>query len=195
MFRRLLYVAGLGLIGVALLGSSQCQNNTNNGVGPDGPNFVTTLAVEDANGNAASSFSPGQQIQLVLSVRNRSNTSQTISFNTAQQYNFVVLNSGSAAEMWTWSLSQSFAQSTSSLSIAAGQTQTFTVSWNQVADNGQLVPSGNYEAIAGITCVNNSSSSSSTSAASNCMPAGVPAASDLVPSVYISTLAPFTIQP
>jgi len=196
MFRRLIYLAGFGLITAALLGSTQCQNNTNNGVGPNGPNFVTTLAVEDANGNASSSFSPAQQIQFVLSVRNRSTTSQTISFNTAQQYNFVVLNSGSATEVWAWSLSQSFTQATSSLTIAAGQTQTFTVVWDQTADNGLAVPSGNYEAIAGLTCVNSSSSSSSSSSstANNCMPAGVPGSGDLVPSVYISTLVPFTIQ-
>lgn len=194
MFRRLIYLAGLGLIAAALLGSTQCQNN-NSGVGPNGPNFVTTLAIEDTSGNTASSFSPAQQIQLVLSVRNRSTTSQTISFNTVQQYNFVILNSGSATEVWTWSLSQSFAQTTSSLTIAAGQTQTFTVVWDQTADNGQAVPSGNYEAIAGLTCVNNSSSSSSSSSsASNCMPTGVPGSSDLVPSVYVSTLMPFTIQ-
>ncbi|MGH8281434.1 MAG: BsuPI-related putative proteinase inhibitor [Gammaproteobacteria bacterium] len=197
MFKRSIYLAGLTLVAAALLGSTQCQNNNNNGVGPNGPNFVTTLAVEDASGNAASNFSPGKQIQFVLSVRNRSTTSQTISFNTAQQYNFVVLNSGSATEVWTWALSRSFAQTTSSLTIPAGQTQTFTVVWDQMPDNSsQLVPSGNYEAIAGLTCVNSSSSSSSSpsSAANNCMPTGVPGSGDLVPSVYISTLVPFTIQ-
>ncbi|MGH8306781.1 MAG: BsuPI-related putative proteinase inhibitor [Gammaproteobacteria bacterium] len=188
-------IAGIAVCAGMLLGASQCQTNTNNGTGPDGPLFVTTLAVEDVNGNSISTFSPGQQIQFVLSVRNRSSSSQTISFSTAQQYNFVVLNSGSATEVWTWSLGQTFSQNTTTLQIAAGQTQTYSFTWDQTDDSNQLVPSGNYEVIGGITCTNSSSSSSSSSSTvSNCMPTGVPTSDQLVPSVYISTLMPFTIQ-
>ncbi|MBU6469922.1 MAG: hypothetical protein KGL00_08935 [Gammaproteobacteria bacterium] len=195
MFRRLIYLTAFGLLAAALLGSTRCQNTVNNGIGPDGANFVTTLAVEDANGNAASSFSAGQQIQFVLSVRNRSTTSQTISFSTAQQFNFAVVNSGSATEVWTWSLGQAFSQIATRLTLQAGQTQTFTVIWNQVGDNGQLVPSGNYEVIGGLTCNSGSASGSSNSSANvACMPSGVPGSGNLAPSVYVSTLVPFTIQ-
>ncbi|MGB9429184.1 MAG: BsuPI-related putative proteinase inhibitor [Gammaproteobacteria bacterium] len=184
-----------GLLTGLLLGSTQCQTTNNNGTGPDGPLFVTTLAIEDANGNIASSFSAAQEIQFVLSVRNRSTTAQTVTFNTGQQVNFAVFDTGTATEVWTWSLAQTFTQTTTSLTIPAGQTQTYTVTWDQVDDSGQAVPAGNYEAIGGLTCVNSSSSSNSTSStASNCMPTGVPASGDLVPSVYISTLVPFTIQ-
>lgn len=195
MVRQLARATCFGLLAAALLGNTQCQSNTNNGIGPDGPNFVTTLAVEDANGNATSSFSPGQQIQFVLSVRNRSTTNQTISFNTAQQYNFAVFESGSATEVWTWSLSQSFTQNATTLTIPAGQTQTFTVVWNQTDDAGQLVSSANYEVFAGLTCnYTSSSSNSSASVGTTCMPTGVPGSGDLAPSVYVSTLVPFTIQ-
>ncbi|MGH8402441.1 MAG: BsuPI-related putative proteinase inhibitor [Gammaproteobacteria bacterium] len=188
-------IAGIAVCAGMLLGASQCQTNTNNGTGPDGPLFVTTLAVEDVNGNSISTFSPGQQIQFVLSVRNRSSSSQTISFSTAQLYNFVVLDSGTATEVWTWSLGQTFSQNTTTLTIAANQTQTYTIIWDQTGDSGQAVPSGNYEVIGGITCTNSSSSSnSSSSTVNNCMPTGVPTSDQLVPSVYISTLVPFTIQ-
>lgn len=194
MFQRIIYVAGFALIAAALLGNTQCQSTSNNGIGPNGPNFVTTLAVEDANGNAASSFTPSQQIQFVLSVRNRSTTSQTISFSTVQQYNFAVFESGTATEVWTWSLSQTFTQNTTTLTIPAGGTQTFTVVWNQLDDAGQLVPSGDYEVIGGVTCNYSNSSTTSSSASAVCMPTGVPSSGDLAPSVYISTLVPFTIQ-
>ncbi|MGA9855185.1 MAG: BsuPI-related putative proteinase inhibitor [Gammaproteobacteria bacterium] len=195
MMRVLRALFGLLLAGM-LLGSTQCQNTTNDGTNSDGPIFVTTLAVEDANGNAASSFSQGAEIQFVLSVRNRTSSSQTISFSTAQKYNFEVLDSGTATEAWTWSLGQSFTQSTTSLTFAAGETQTFTVTWDQVDDTDQPVPTGSYEVIGGMTCTNNSSSSSSssTSTSSTCMPTGIPTSDQLVPSVYISTLVPFTIQ-
>lgn len=196
MLSRFIHVAGVVLIAVFLLGANQCQSSTTNGIGSDGPVFVTTLAVEDASGNVASTFNSGDEIQFVLSVRNRSSSSQTISFSTAQQYNFEVVDSGTATEVWTWSLAQSFSQSTSSLNFQAGETQTFTVTWPQVNDTNQLVPTDTYEAIGGMTCNNSSSSSStsSTSASINCMPTGIATSDQLAPSVFISTLVPFTIQ-
>ncbi|MGH8280144.1 MAG: BsuPI-related putative proteinase inhibitor [Gammaproteobacteria bacterium] len=195
MVKRMIYLAGIGLCAAALLGSTQCQSTDNNGIGSNGANFVTTLAVEDTNGNATGSFAPSQQIQFVLSVRNRTTTSQTISFNTGQQYNFSVFNSGTATEVWTWSPHQAFTQDPTTLTIPAGETQTFTVVWNQLDDAGQLVPSGDYEVIAGVTCNYTGSSNSSTSSASAaCMPTGVPGSGALVPSVFVSTLVALTIQ-
>lgn len=195
MMRMLRALFGVLLAGM-LLGSSQCQNTNNDGTNSNGPIFVTTLAVEDADGNATSSFSLGEQIQFVLSVRNRTSSSQTLSFSTGQQYNFEVLDSGTDTEVWTWSLGQLFPQITSTLTLQAGETQTFTVTWDQVDDNTQAVASGNYEVIGGVTCTNNSSSSSSSSSStsSTCMPTGIPTSDQLVPSVFISTLVPFTIQ-
>jgi len=196
MLSRIIHIAGVALLALMLLGANQCQTSTTNGIGSDGPVFVTTLAVEDANGNAASTFNSGDPITFVLSVRNRSSTSQTISFSTGQQYNFEVVDSGTATEVWSWSLTQSISPNSSSLTINAGQTQTFTGTWNQLNDSNQLVPTGTYEAIGGVTCTNgnNSSSSSSTSASINCMPTGIATSDQLAPSVFISTLVPFTIQ-
>ena len=196
MLTRVIHIAGVAVCAALLLGATQCQSSSSNGIGPNGPVFVTTLAVEDANGVLSNTFSSGETIQFVLSVRNRSSSSQTLTFNTSQQSNFAVLDSGTATEVWTWALGQSFSQSTTSLTIAAGQTQTFTVTWNQTDDNQQLVPSGAYEVIAGLTCTNGSSSASSSTSSANplCMPTGIPTSGQLAPSVYISTLAPFTIQ-
>jgi len=193
MLTRVIHIAGVVVCAALLLGATQCQSSSTNGIGPDGPVFVTTLAVEDANGNLASTFLPAQPIQFVVSVRNRSSSSQTISFSTAQQYNFVVLDSGTATEVWTWSLGQSFSQNATSLTFQAGQTQTFSFTWTQVNDSGQAVANGSYEVIGGLTCTNGSSSSSS-SASTTCMPTGIPTSVQLAPSVYISTLVPFTIQ-
>jgi len=93
-------------------------------------------------------------------------------------------------------LEQVFGQTLTTLTWQPDETKTFTVTWNQVSDGNQLVAAGNYEAIAGLTCANSSSSSSSSSSstANNCMPTGVPGSGNLVPSVYVSTLVPFTVQ-
>ena len=197
MLKLVARVAGIGVCTWMLLGATQCQNTTTtNGIGSDGPVFVTSLAVEDANGNPASTFLSATNIQFVLSIRNRSSSNQTISFNTAQQYNFEVVQSGTANEVWTWSVNQQqFSQNTTSLTINAGQTQTFTVTWNQANDSGQQVPTGSYEVIGGLTCNNSSSTSSSSStSATNCMPTGSLSSDQLVPTVFVSTLVPFTIQ-
>ena len=194
MLTRLLHIAGIILCVTFLLGANQCQTSTTNGTGSDGPVFVTTLAVEDANGNSVSTFLSTTNIQFVLGIRNRSTSNQTIAFSMGQQYNFEVLQSGTATEVWTWALDQSqpFSQNSSSLTIKAGQTQTFSVIWNQLDDNGQQVLAGSYEVIGGLTCTNSSSSSSSASIA--CMPTGISTSDQLAPSVFISTLVPFTIQ-
>ena len=199
MFKLFVRVTGIGVCTWMLLGATQCQNTTTNGIGSDGPVFVTSVAVEDANGNPTSTFLSATNIQFVLSVRNRSTSNQTISFSTGQQYNFEVVQSGTVNEVWTWSVNQQqFSQNTTSLTINAGQTQTFTVTWNQSNDSGQQVPTGSYEVIGGLTCNNSSSSSSSSSSsptsATNCMPAGSLSSDQLVPTVFVSTLEPFTIQ-
>ena len=77
MLTRLIRIVGVAVCAALLLGATQCQSSSSNGIGPDGPVFVTTLAVEDANGVLSSTFSSGETIQFVLSVRNRSSSSQT----------------------------------------------------------------------------------------------------------------------
>ncbi|MDE2090750.1 MAG: hypothetical protein KGJ08_02460, partial [Gammaproteobacteria bacterium] len=67
MLTRIIRITGITLCAALLLGATlrQCQSTTTNGIGPDGPVFVTSVAVEDANGVLTSIFSPGQTIQFV----------------------------------------------------------------------------------------------------------------------------------
>lgn len=72
--RLLLRFAGIILCAVVLLGNTQCQQSSNISGQSDGsPIFVTTLAVENANGVPTTSFTSGESIQFVLSVHNRTN--------------------------------------------------------------------------------------------------------------------------
>ena len=73
---KLMRATALVLAAILLLGNTRCQNNSSSST--TSPVFITTLAVEDANGNPATTFSQGQSIQFVLTVRNRTDMDQNI---------------------------------------------------------------------------------------------------------------------
>ncbi len=185
---RVLAIAGCAAL---LLGTSQCQTTSTNNV--NGPVFVTSVTTLDANNQPASSFSQGQSVTFQLSVRNRSHSAQTLWFNTAQQYNFVVVTAGTSNVAWYWSAGQLFTQGFTSLTFQPGQTQLFTVSWNQANTLGQLVSIGSYEVVGGVTYFNTSGASNPANN-SDAMATGIPAASQIMPTQYVSSLTPFSIQ-
>lgn len=170
--RRLIYLL-LPACAMAM-GATQCQIGTS----ADSPDFVTTVVVQDANGLSADSFSAGQQIQFVVNIRNRSSVSQTLTFPTAQIYDFYVIDAGTTDVVWHWSAAHTFTQSTTSLSFSAGQTRTYTVTWSQLGDDSQAVAAGDYEVQGRIVA-----------------DADTAGESDFQPSDYRSTLSLFTILP
>ncbi len=170
--RRLLYLLLPGC--VMALGATQCQIGNQN----DSPDFVTTVAVQDANGQSADTFSAGQQIQFVVSIRNRSDVSQTLTFPTAQVYDFYVVKAGTTDIVWHWSAAHTFAQTTTNLTFSAGQTRTYTVTWSQLGDDSQAVAAGDYEVQGRIVADADTASEG-----------------DFQPSDYRSALSLFTVQP
>ena len=189
MFIRIMRASGLLMCAALLLGTSQCQKNVANPL-----NFVTNLSVLDANGNPAGSFSRGQSITLQLTVRNRSNGVQTLWFNTGEQFNFVAVNAGTTNVLWTSDNGGGFTQAFTNLTFQPGQSQTFTVTWNQTDNLGQLISSGNYEVFGGLTVFNTAGAGSPVNNA-DAMAIGAPAAvSQFTPSQYRSSLTEFSIQ-
>ena len=180
-----------------LLGSSNCSKNSD----ANAPQFVSTLSVEDTNGNLDSGFATGVTIQFVLSVRNRSNTAQTLFFNTTELCNFAVVDAGTTNVEWTDDNSSASTNCTGSaassgfsqLDFTAGETKTFTTTWNQANDSGNQVAKGNYEVLGGVT-VYNTSGAGSAADNGNSMAEGNPSASQMFPSVYRSVFLPFSVQ-
>lgn len=190
----LLRSSGIILCAVALLGNTQCQqsNNQTNG----SPAFVTRMSVENASGNATTNFSPGQTIQFVLSVRNRSDIPQTITVQIcAPSFQVAVVKAGTSYVVFDGPTPGVQCQAISlngvPLTFAAGETKTFTVSWNQSDSAGQLMSQGNYEVMGGITCWDPSTVSYDTV---NCMPLTALTPSELTPTQFRSDLVAFTIQ-
>ncbi|MDE2234207.1 MAG: hypothetical protein KGL13_09340 [Gammaproteobacteria bacterium] len=189
---KLMRVAALVLAAILLLGNSQCQNSSSSSTSPA---FVTTLAVEDANGNPATTFSQSEAIQFVLTVRNRTSTNQPLYMQTCiNQAAFVVVKAGTSTPvanlLWASSGYHCNIVGVSLQNFAPGSAN-FTIGWDQLDSNNQLVPTGNYEVVGGIVCYN--STSLQDPDITNCMSTSFKPA-ELSPAELRSTLVSFTIQ-
>ncbi len=189
-----------------LLGNSNCTQNNSS----DAPQFVTTLQVENSSNQVSGGFSQGDTVNLVLSIRNRSSSAQTLFFNSSEFANFAVVQAGTADVVWscdgdassvttptctttgnltTSSSSSGFVQ----IAFTAFQTQTITFTWTGLDNNGNQLAKGSYEVLGGFT-VYNTAGPGSAAANGNSMATGQPTAAQMFPTVYRSILLPFTIQ-
>ena len=213
MRRLIRLIAALGCT-VLLLGNTNCNKNNDSSA----PQFVTSLSVQDSNGNLSSSFAQGDSIKFVLSIRNRSNTAQTLFFNSSELANFAVVDTGSATVEWTCDNDTSVAcllaptglgtpSSSGSgfveIDFNPFETKTLTATWNQTDDSGAQVPVvptnpggstvGKYEVMGGFT-VYNTTGPGDAADNGNSMAMGPPTSDQMFPTVYRSTLLTFTIN-
>ncbi|HSN16810.1 MAG TPA: hypothetical protein VLV87_01255 [Gammaproteobacteria bacterium] len=210
----------LGLSAVALLlGASNCTKNN----ASDAPQFVTTLTVEDISGQTSTAFARGQTIQFVLTIRSRSVQSQSLFFNSSELLNLAVVDLGTASVVWTCDGDASSVTTPSctindnglgkpasggsgfnEMDFAPFETKTVTVTWNQANNAGNQVAgndggtaitdtTGKYEVMGGFTVYNTKGPGNAADNGSS-MAEGAPTAGQLFPSVYRSTLSPFTIH-
>ena len=140
-------VTVLGIAAICLGATSKSckliQDNIDNREGQ----FVTALTVQDAGGQITDVFDRGEQIQVVMTVRNELDTSAVVQFPSTRQSDFVIVRAGTAEVVWQWSENQPpFQQIPTELRFAPGETKTFTQTWNQVGRNGVPARTGTYEA-------------------------------------------------
>lgn len=143
-------VTVLGILAICL-GAESNSCSLRDGLGGGGsdnePSFVTQLQIQDSAGQGTDSFQRGEQIQFVLTVRNRLNRSASIDFTTARTSDFVVVRENTSTVVWKWSEDQAaFAQVATTLTFAANETKNFTVQWNQIGRGGSQVARETYEA-------------------------------------------------
>lgn len=187
-----------------LLGNTNCNKNND----ASAPQFVTSLSVRDASGNPSSAFAQGNDIQFVLSIRNRSNTAQTLFFNSSEAFNAAVVNGGTASVQWTCDNDtttnctfddsnlvkpSSSGSGFNEIDFAAFETKTITLTWNQKDDSGTQIGTGGYEVIAGFT-VYNATGPGDAADNGDSMSIGAPTAQQLFPTVYRATLQSFSIH-
>ena len=197
----------LGLSAAALLlGASNCSKNNSSAA----PQFVTTLQVENMSGVVSGGFSQGDTVDLVLTIRNRGDSAQTLYFNSSEFANFAIVEAGTADVVWTCdgdatgittatcTTTGSLTTSASSgafvkIDFAAFQSQTITFAWTGRNNNGNLLAKGSYEVLGGFTVYNTTGPGNAADNGSS-MAEGPPTSGQMFPSVYRSTLSAFTTQ-
>src|SRR5688572_6682879 len=93
-WRRLATLLGILAICAGTTSSRSCSlsgSDDNDGDGGDDPNFVTTLQLQNATGDVTDTFQRDELIQMILTVRNRTDETQTLQFTTSRQSDFVVV--------------------------------------------------------------------------------------------------------
>lgn len=216
--RRLIRLSFFIVATMMLLGASNCTKNSSS----DAPQFVTTLTVENTSAQQTASFSQGQTVQFVLTIRSRSDQPQSLFFNSDELVNLAVVDAGTATVVWACDSDSSNVTTAScavtdtglstpattgagfnEIDFAAFETKTVTITWNQTDNSGAQVPvvpanpgtstTGQYEVMGGFTVFNATGPGDAADNGSS-MAEGPPTASQLFPSVYRSTLAAFTIN-
>jgi len=108
--------------------------------------FETTMTLQDSAGKATVEFEAGQPITLVMTIRNRTDAPRSVMLPSSQSYDCSV-STAEGREVWRWSKGVMFAQVITELKLAPGDTKSYSQIWNQKADDGALVPPGDYRAI------------------------------------------------
>lgn len=107
-------------------------------------NFDVSIETTDKFGQPSLVFAQGDPINIILSIKNTSATTQVLDFNSGQQCDFSIKDRN-GAEVWRWSDGKFFTLSFTSYAIAPGATHTIQITWNQlITDTGPVIPVGNY---------------------------------------------------
>jgi hypothetical protein len=105
-------------------------------VRPPGDSLKVTLAL-DAGGYAI-----GETMEMKLVATNVAGRPVTLTFPTAQRFDFIVRRDGKP--LWQWGADMMFAESLTRETLAPGDSLVLGTKWNQVLGNGTNPPLGAY---------------------------------------------------
>lgn len=96
-------------------------------------------------------YGPGEEIGLVLSLKNTAGGPAQVEFATSQRYDFIV-RSPSGEEVARWSLGQRFTTEGQKLTVQPNQQVVIgDTKWKQLDQNDRPVPPGRYELVGVVT--------------------------------------------
>lgn len=145
---RLATIAGLLVICLGTTNTRSCSFFGREGGGSGGSlSFVAQLRLQRSGGEITDSFERDEQIEMVLTVRNRLDRSVEVDFTDSRSADFVVVRENTSDVVWQFSDAQTVTQTPApTLTFQAGETKTFTATWNQLRANGSQADRGSYEA-------------------------------------------------
>jgi hypothetical protein len=117
---------------------------------PDAPaiceNFSVTFATIDVNSQPKSTFAPGEAVRFLGRVTNDSAQSLVLTAaNGCVHVNFAV-DTAAGQNLWHSLDNETCTQALRAETYAAGESKTFTGSWNQLRRDGTAAPAGSYRA-------------------------------------------------
>jgi hypothetical protein len=149
-WRRLLTLFGIMVICAGTSSSRSCSlsSSDNDGDGGDEPTFVATLQLQSTTGEVTDTFERGALIQMILTVRNRRDTTETMDFTDSRTSDFVVVRANTDSVVWQLSKETAAPSPTpNTLTFGPNEIMTFTTTWDQTdSDSGDQVSTGSYEA-------------------------------------------------
>jgi len=86
----------------------------------------------------------GSQVRITLTKTNATNRTIVLRYRTTQRFDFVARRGTEQREVWRWSAGRSFAQATTTVRLAPGESQVFRANWDQRNNRGQQVSAGNF---------------------------------------------------
>lgn len=89
-------------------------------------------------------FQRNQPVGLELIKTNVSNRPITLTYNTAQRFDFFVRRGVGGRILWQWSADRVFSQVVSRVTLRPGESQVFRATWDQRTNEGNRVPPGVY---------------------------------------------------
>jgi hypothetical protein len=150
-WRRLATLLGIMVICAGTTSSRSCSgfgSSNNGGDGGNDPTFVATLQLQNATGEVTDSFERNGTVTMILTVRNRRDTTETIDFTDSRTRDFVVVRANTDSVVWQLSKETAApSQTPTTLTFGPNESQTFTTTWDQTeSDSGDQVRAGSYEA-------------------------------------------------
>jgi hypothetical protein len=143
----------LGILALCAASSSRScsfgsSDDDDSGDGGNDPTFVTTLQLQDVNGDVTDTFERGELIQMIITIRNRRDEAESIEFDTTRTSDFIVVRENTNDVVWQLSEETAASAPTlTTLDFAPNESKTFTTTWDQTAsDDGDQVRTGAYEA-------------------------------------------------
>jgi hypothetical protein len=89
-------------------------------------------------------YTPGQQIQMILTLTNCADNDKTLYFTTTQRYTFFAQDPN-GNQVWSYADGKVFSQVTGTEVIPSHQSAVYTEIWDQKDSNGEQVPNATYK--------------------------------------------------